>query len=284
MNYRHAYHAGNHGDVLKHAILARVLAYMTAKPKPLALLDAHAGIGRYDLFGVEAFKTGEWNDGIGRLMSKPLSPKLAALLAPYLDVIRALNGSGGTQHYPGSPELARALLRPADRMIFNELHPEDRNTLEARYGDNERIKISGVDAVQAIKAHLPFTERRGLVLIDPPYESAAETERVQLMVRHAIRRMAAVTILVWYPVTTIEFANQLCAALAADLKSAPTLDARLMVREPHGDAGLAGSGLIIVNPPYTLHDELATLLPALARFLGKGTWGNGSVSWLTPPK
>jgi 23S rRNA (adenine2030-N6)-methyltransferase len=284
MNYRHAYHAGNHGDVLKHAVLARVLTYMTAKPKPLALLDAHAGIGRYDLSGVEAFKTGEWADGIGKVMEAKLPEKLSDWLDPYLNEIRSLNPGGGTKHYPGSPELAQRLLRKTDRLIFNELHPDDRNTLTARYQADTRIRISGMDALQAIKAQLPFAERRGIVLIDPAYEVSEESDRVALMVQHALRRMAAVTIMVWYPVTTAAFADQLLKHASEHLRETPTLDVRLMLREPHKDAGLAGSGLIIMNPPYTLHDELVTVMPVLAGILGKGHWGKGSVRWLTPPK
>jgi 23S rRNA (adenine2030-N6)-methyltransferase len=284
MNYRHAYHAGNHGDVLKHAVLARVLNYMTSKPKPLALLDAHAGIGHYDLAGVEAFKTGEWSEGIGKVLEAQLSDPLKDWLAPYLNIIHALNPGGGAQHYPGSPELAQRLLRKTDRLIFNELHPDDRNTLAARYQADTRIRISGVDALQTIKAQLPFDERRGIVLIDPAYEVSEETQRVALMVQHALRRMAAITIIVWYPVTTAAFADQLIKLSSEHTSNTPTLDIRLMVREPHKDAGLAGSSLMIINPPYTLHDELLSVLPALASILGKGQWGKGSVRWLTPPR
>ncbi len=283
MNYRHAFHAGNHGDVLKHAVLARVLDYMTAKDKPLAVLDAHAGIGLYDLTGVEAFKTGEWEQGIGVLMSKPQPPDIENLLAPYLNIIRALNPSGGTQHYPGSPEIIRRMLRTQDRILLNELHPEDRNTLASRFLGDYRVRVSGADAFQAVKTALPFTERRGLVLIDPAFEVTDETDRVIRMVQHGLRRQAAATFMVWYPVTTLEFGDSLCDAIKT-LGAANTLDARVMVKVPHQDAGLAGSGLIIINPPWTLHDELQTLLPALALVLGKSKWGKGSVRWLTPPR
>jgi 23S rRNA (adenine2030-N6)-methyltransferase len=284
MNYRHAYHAGNHGDVLKHAILARLLTYLTIKDKPLALLDAHAGIGRYDLSGVEAFKTGEWQDGIGKLLANPLPPLAEALLKPYLDIVRALNPSGKLQHYPGSPEIAKTLLRVCDRMIFNDLHAEDRHTLAHRFANDLRITVTGVDALQAIKSSLPFAERRGLLLIDPAYEVPDETERVARMVQHALRRMNALTIMVWYPVTTAAFADTLCQVVTDESGNNAALDVRLMVKEDHKDAGLSGSGLVLINPPWTLHDEATTIAQALATNLGKGKWGKGSVRWLTPPK
>lgn len=285
MNYRHAFHAGNHGDVLKHAVLARVLSYLTQKDKPLALLDAHAGIGTYDLTGVEAFKTGEWRDGIGRLLAQPLPDDAAALLSPYLALVQNMNsgsaGVGGLRSYPGSPAIARALLREADRILLNELHPQDHALLAARMGADPRVRVSCVDALQAVKAELPFRERRGVVLIDPAFEVAHETEKVARMVLQALARMRAVCMLVWYPVTTREFADTLCAGVAASGLPG-ILQAELMVREPGEHAGLAGSGMLILNPPWTLHDELAVLLPVLAQRLGKGSSGRASLNWLTP--
>jgi 23S rRNA (adenine2030-N6)-methyltransferase len=194
-----------------------------------------------------------------------------------------LNPAGGIQHYPGSPEVIRRMLRPQDRILLNELHSEDRNTLASRFIGDERVRVSGVDASQAVKTALPFAERRGLVLIDPAFEVADETDRAVRMVQQGLRRQASVTFMVWYPVTTLEFADSFCNAIKT-LGAPNSLDARVMVKEPHQEAGLAGSGLIIINPPWTLHDELQTLLPALAQILGKGKWGKGSVRWLTPPK
>jgi 23S rRNA (adenine2030-N6)-methyltransferase len=277
MNYRHAFHAGNHGDVLKHAILARVLTYMTAKDKPFIVLDAHAGIGRYDLSGVEAFKTGEWLDGIARLWALQQSDEISRLLEPYLQIINAMNTGGALQHYPGSPEIAARCLRPTDKMIFNELHAEDRNTLSSRYAADKRIRVTSLDALQAVKAHLPFAERRGVLLIDPAFEVPDETQNVRRMLQHALKRMASLIILIWYPVTTQTFADAIIDTVLEASNGVAALDARLMVKEQHEAGGLAGSGVVVINPPWTLSDELQVLLPVLADALGKGKWGKGSV-------
>lgn len=282
MNYRHAFHAGNHGDVLKHSILSRVLTYLVAKDKPLALLDTHAGIGIYDLESPEAFKTGEWRDGIAKLLDARLSTEAATLLNPYLSIVRTLNPDGKLQRYPGSPEFARALLRPVDRIILNEMHPQDYATLTQRYQPGKRIRVTGVDANQSAKAELPFKEKRGLVLVDPAFEVTDETERVFRLVTDSRKRMANVCMLIWYPVTTQKFADDFCKAIAA-CQAPGMLRMELRVRDAKPEEGLAGSGLIAINPPWSLQDEAKIILPALARILGNGKWGRGTVDWLTPP-
>jgi 23S rRNA (adenine2030-N6)-methyltransferase len=279
MNYRHAFHAGNHGDVLKHVLLARVLTYLTQKDAPLAVLDAHAGIGLYDLTGNEAFKTGEWRDGIGRLLAAKLDGASAELLSPYLNAVRSFNSEGGLRTYPGSPCLARSLLRRSDRLLLNELHPDDHQTLAARFVGEQ---VSAVDALQAIKAALPFKEKRGLVLIDPAFEVIDETARVARMVTQALRRMAHVCVMIWYPVTTQSFADGFCAALpVAGVKS--VLRAELLVRAPYDGGGLAGSGVVVFNPPWTLFDEAHILLPALAGILGESGQGSFKLDWMVKP-
>jgi 23S rRNA (adenine2030-N6)-methyltransferase len=279
MNYRHAFHAGNHGDVLKHVVLARVLCYMTAKDSPMAVLDAHAGIGRYDLTGIEAIKTGEWRSGIGALMQAKQRNNVAALLKPYLDTVRALNVDGTLRHYPGSPELVSQLLRPTDRLVLNELHPIDYETLAVRYAGLSNVRASSVDAIAAVKAALPFPERRGVVLVDPAFEVTNETEKVALLLKHGLRRMAQTCFVIWYPVTTQRFADDFCNALTfAGAKSA--LRAELLVRPATDDGGLAGSGVVVVNPPWTLHDELQILLPALTQSLQTTQGGASALRWL----
>jgi 23S rRNA (adenine2030-N6)-methyltransferase len=283
MNYRHAFHAGNHGDVLKHAILARVLAYLTQKVSPLAVLDAHAGIGRYDLAGAEAFKTGEWRGGIGKLLEVSLDTPAAHRLAPYLDVVRGMNADGVLRYYPGSPLVALSLLRAQDRLLLNELHPDDGATLAQGFAAESRVKISGVDALQAIKAQLPFREKRGLVLVDPAFEVTDEASHVARMVRQAMQRMAHVCMLIWYPVTTQAFADELCAGLDfTGAKSA--LRAEVLVRPALENGGLAGSGVVVINPPWTLYEELETLLPALAGALGESGQGIWSLQWIVEAK
>jgi 23S rRNA (adenine2030-N6)-methyltransferase len=269
MNYRHAFHAGNHGDVLKHALLARALSYLTQKDAALAVLDAHAGIGRYDLTGLEALKTGEWRGGIGKLLAAELPVQVADLLRPYLDAVRAVNGSSELQYYPGSPEIARRLLRPSDRLVLNELHPVDHDTLATRFGFFKQVRLTQVDALQAVKAALPFPEKRGLVLIDPAFEVLDESTRVARMVAQGLRRMAPVCMMIWYPVTTQKFADDFCDGLTFE-GTKSVLRAELLVRQPQEGGGLAGSGLVIVNPPWTLRDEAAIILPALSAILGEG--------------
>jgi 23S rRNA (adenine2030-N6)-methyltransferase len=283
MNYRHAYHAGNHADVLKHIILVRILEYLRQKEKPFAVLDAHAGIGRYDLKGAEAFKTGEWKDGIGKMLARPLPDAVKPVLSLYLNMIHDLNPDGMLRHYPGSPEIAAWLLRRSDRMLFNELHPQDADMLAARYSADTRVRVTRLDAATSVKAELPFPEKRGLVLLDPAFEVADELLRVLRMLRHILQRMKNATVMVWYPLKAPDQAHAFKAELAA-LGEPGTLCAELLVRQGFAEGGLAGSGVVVVNPPYTLRAELELLLPILAERLGVGSWGKGSVSEITPPK
>jgi 23S rRNA (adenine2030-N6)-methyltransferase len=280
MNYRHTFHAGNHGDVLKHAVLARVLTYLTKKASPLAVLDAHAGIGAYDLEGIEALKTGEWRGGIGKLLDSSVSDDL---LGPYLDIVRGMNSDGVLRHYPGSPAVVLALLRQQDRLLLNELHPEDHDTLSIRFSADSRVMVGREDALQAIKAKLPFSEKRGLVLVDPAFEVADEAIRVARMVRQALRRMAHVCMIIWYPVTTQDFADGLCDKL--DLAGANSvLRAEVLVRPALESGGLAGSGVVVTNPPWTLHAELEAMLPVLAGVLGENGQGRSSLRWMVQPR
>ena len=282
MNYRHAFHAGNHGDVLKHVVLARVLTYLTSKDSPMAVLDAHAGLGRYDLTGLEAVKTGEWRGGIGALLQTEHSADAKLLLKPYLDIVRGLNVDGALRYYPGSPELVSQLLRPNDRILLNELHPADFETLATRYAGLPNVRLSTVDAVMAVKAALPFAERRGLVLVDPAFEVTNEKEKVVMLVKQGLRRMAQTCFVIWYPVTTQRFAIDFCDALEfPGAKS--VLQAELLVRPATDDGGLAGSGVVVVNPPWILHDELQLLLPALSRSLREEQGGSATLRWLIAP-
>jgi 23S rRNA (adenine2030-N6)-methyltransferase len=283
MNYRHAFHAGNHGDVLKHVLLARVLTYLTQKDAALAVLDAHAGIGLYDLTSLEAIKTGEWRGGIGKVLDAKLGDDVAEVMQPYLNVVREVNKSGVLQFYPGSPEIARRLLRPKDRLLLNELHPQDHETLAARFGIFTQVRLSQVDALQAVKAFLPFPEKRGLVLIDPAFEVVDESQRVARMVEQALRRMAQVCMMIWYPVTTQKFADDFCDGLRFEgAKSA--LRAEVLVRPPQEGSGLAGSGVVIVNPPWTLYEEATKILPALAHTMGESKLGKHRLTWIVEPK
>ena len=278
MNYRHAYHAGNHADVLKHAVLARVITHMTKKDKPFCVIDAHAGTGVYDLGGIEAGKTGEWEGGIGRL-AEPFAPEVEALLAPYRQVIAALNPQGGVRIYPGSPELALRLMRDTDRMIANELHPQDAIALERQYIRDARVEVTSMDAGTCLKARLPPPERRGVILIDPPYEAKTEADKAVRMLAHGLRRFAQGVFLLWYPLKADRTAETILQAVT-EMGVASTLKVELQVREAFVAGGLAGSGLAILNAPWKLDEELRVLVPALAERLGLGEWGRGTVEWL----
>ncbi|MCB1379891.1 MAG: 23S rRNA (adenine(2030)-N(6))-methyltransferase RlmJ [Alphaproteobacteria bacterium] len=281
MNYRHAFHAGNHADVLKHAVLARVLDHLRKKDKPFRVIDAHAGIGVYDLGGVEAHKTGEWQTGIGK-MGEPFGEEADALLASYRACLAGLNPQGGLRYYPGSPDIAARLMRAGDRMIANELHPDDHAALAAHFGSDRRIKVTALDAEACVKANLPPPERRGLILIDPPYEEKAEAQRALRMLAQGLRRFASGTFLLWYPLKADDIASVIADG-AVTLGVAGTLRVELRVREAFKGGGLAGSGLLIVNPPWRLDAELHILVPALAARLGLGGWGQARVDWLVPP-
>jgi len=272
MNYRHIYHAGNFADVVKHAILALCLEHLKLKDAPFRVVDTHAGIGRYDLAGVEAGKTLEFSDGIGRLIgvdAAPIPPAAADALAPYLEIVRKLNAEESLSLYPGSPEIAVQALRRNDRLVVNELHPADHATLAATYAGDRRVKIMALDAWTALKALLPPPERRGLVLIDPPFEDRAEFEKLAAGLADARKRFATGTMMLWYPVkdpATVAAFYRAIGGLALD----KTLRAELLVRAPSDVSKLNGCGLFIVNPPWTLKDKLAALLPFLAERLAKG--------------
>ena len=281
MNYRHAYHAGNHADVLKHAVLARLMEHLKKKDKPFRVIDAHAGIGLYDLAGLEAGKTGEWEGGIGKL-AEPFNAEIEALLAPYRAVIAALNPDGGLRYYPGSPELSLRLMRPNDRLIANELHPQDAIALEQQYLHDPRCDVTAMDAETCLKAKLPPPERRGVILVDPPYELKTEAEKTVRMLEQGVRRFAQGVFVVWYPMKADQTAETVLTG-AREIGLPGTLKVQMRVREAFKGGGLAGSGLVILNAPWKLDAELRQLVPALAQRLGIGSWGQAEVSWLNTP-
>lgn len=267
MNYRHAYHAGNFADVLKHAVLTLILRYMTQKPQPMRVIDVHAGVGLYDLAGIEAGKTGEWREGIGRLLAAPLAGEAGTLLAPYLDAVTSLNEPGAPlRYYPGSPLLARKLLRRSDTLIANELHPEDFETLKHHLKGSPNTRVMNLDAWVALKSLLPPPERRGLVLIDPPFEATDEFDKLSASLAEAIRRFATGTYVVWYPIKDArEVSHFLKRVRALGLPKLINVELAVCAREAR--PGLNETGVLIVNPPYVLGRELAALLPGLCKAL-----------------
>jgi 23S rRNA (adenine2030-N6)-methyltransferase len=260
--------------------LVRILLQLRRKPAPFRVLDTHAGAGRYNLLGAEASRSGEWRAGIGRLIGAPLPAAARALLAPYLDAVLALN-AGALATYPGSPLLARAFLRPQDRLVACELEPKAAAALDRRLRGDRRSKAVAIDGWTALNAYLPPKERRGLVLVDPAFEDAGDFARIALALEAAQRKWATGIYLAWYPIKE----RAAPAALARSLQRrgrAKMLRAELNIAGPgsQGAAGRLGAcGLIVVNPPWTLADELAVLLPALAQALSDGS-GAHRLDWL----
>jgi 23S rRNA (adenine2030-N6)-methyltransferase len=280
MNYRHAYHAGNFAEVVKHAAFARVVAHLREKPAPFRILDTHAGAGLTDLAGPEASRTGEWRDGIGRLRAASLEPRVRALLAPYLDAVEAGNPGGRLAAYPGSPVLARSWLRPQDRLIACELEPGAAAALARRMRGDPRVKVVPIDGWTALSAYLPPKERRGAVLIDPPFEQPGEFARLAEGLAGAHRKWATGTHLAWYPIKDRRDCDAFSRKLART-RIPKMLRAELTIAPGRTAARLAGTGLIVINPPWTLEGELAVLLPALAAVLGRERPGTFQLDRLT---
>ena len=279
MNYRHAYHAGNFADVLKHVVLCRVLAHLREKPGAFRVIDTHAGTGRYELAGTEAGKTGEWRDGIARMIDATFEPPVRDLLAPYLDAVAAYNPRGGISVYPGSPLIALQLLRRQDRLIACELEPGAAVALARNLKGDARAKAIAIDGWTALSAYVPPTERRGLVLVDPPFEREDDLARLVQALETAHRKWATGIYLLWYPIKEVAEITAFTRRLART--GIPKILRVELVVAPGSDATrLRGSGLIVVNPPWTLREELKRLLPALAERLGGREKATTTLDWL----
>src|SRR5262245_5624136 len=278
MNYRHAFHAGSFADVVKHAVLARILVHLAAKPAAFRVIDTHAGAGLYDLAGEEAQRSGEWRAGIARLIAAEFAAPVRELLKPYLDVVGALNGVGLPTTYPGSPALARALMRTQDRLVACELEPQAAAALARHFARDRRVKTVAIDGWIALNAYVPPAERRGVVVIDPPFEDADDFTRLAHGLEAAHRKWAGGIYLLWYPIK----GRQEPDALARRLRRSginKILRAELAVAATTAQGPLGGCGLIVVNPPFTLESELAAILPALSAILG-GPGGSHRVDWI----
>jgi 23S rRNA (adenine2030-N6)-methyltransferase len=268
MNYRHAFHAGNFADVVKHALLARVVMHLRRKDTAFRVIDTHAGAGLTDLTGDEARRGGEWSDGVGRVWRHPFEPEVAALLEPYLTAIATFNPDGALTRYPGSPLLIRQWLRPQDRLIACELEPGATRMLARNLHGDARIKAIAIDGWTALNAYIPPKEKRGLVLIDPPYEQDNELQRAADALGAAHRKWPAGTLLLWYPIKDAREIARFIRTLAA-FNPAKSLRIELS-RSGDPGAKLRGSGLIVVNAPWTLQAEAQILLPALSRAFWPG--------------
>ena len=276
MNYRHIYHAGNFADVAKHAGLLYCLDAMKRKDTAFFVLDTHAGRGYYDLHGAEAQKSGEAERGVQRLLS---SAAAGEPLAAYFAALGARPGAR-LARYPGSPPLIAAALRPQDRAVCNELIPAEARAAERELDSSGRLRIEVGDGYAALRSHLPPAERRGLVLIDPPYESPDELASVSAALADAHRRWPTGTFLAWYPIVSAAQRRRVHARFAA-LRLAKMLLADLAVHPDDASVGLAGSGLLLVNPPYGADDFLRQAYQAIHASLAEAGRGYVEVARLT---
>lgn len=280
MNYRHAFHAGNFADVVKHAVLALLIERLKAKDAAFRVVDTHAGIGLYDLRASEATRTGEWKEGIGRLWGARLSPKLAPLLAPYLAAVGAANhGNATLTRYPGSPWIARHLFRKQDRLTAVELHPQDANTLAATFAGDFQVRVIPLDGWLALGAFVPPKERRGLVLVDPPFEERDDFTTLLDRFTTAYRKWPTGIYALWYPVKDLAAVDKFRLGLVRS-GIRRLLRAELTIRERAAAGTFNGAGLVICNPPWQFDDTLRTLLSGLVPLLAQGPGGSHLVDWI----
>jgi 23S rRNA (adenine2030-N6)-methyltransferase len=277
MNYRHAFHAGGFADVIKHIVLVRILSYLQDKPAALRVIDSHAGAGLYDLTSEEARRGGEWLTGIARVMQARFSETTLPLIKPYLDIVRAFNPERELKTYPGSPLIARALLRPQDRMTACEVEPHARKRLIDALRRDSQARVVDLDGWLALPAFVPPKERRGLVLIDPPYEQKDEFERLAEGFGAAFAKWPTGSYVLWYPVksrrATDNLAHYVADAVGAGPSPGKCLRLEFSVAPQAAGAPLASAGLLVVNPPWTLMGELKAILPELEKPLGQGGAG-----------
>jgi len=300
MNYRHAYHAGNFADVMKHIVLTRVIEHLKHKDKPFRYVDTHAGAGMYDLTGDEARRSGEWRRGIGMMLEPgQLAPKgvdegsdLAALLTPYFNVLRSVNGGSqredgqigeaaqGLRFYPGSGLFASKLMRADDRLVLNELHPEDGRALRRTVVRDERVRTLELDGWMTIRSVLPPKERRGVLLVDPPFELAGEFKRLETALDDATTRFATGITLLWYP---IKDGGASAAFVKRMTKSGHTrlLSVELLIRHRDTAQGLNGAGLLIHNPPYGLDEQISMILSWIADCMDLQVGSGRAVDWIS---
>ncbi|QEH08621.1 23S rRNA (adenine(2030)-N(6))-methyltransferase RlmJ [Histophilus somni] len=279
LSYRHSFHAGNHADVLKHIVLMLIIENLKLKEKGFYYLDTHSGVGRYRLFGDEAEKTAEYREGIARLWAKEDLPEV---IQRYISLIKKLNyGGKELRYYAGSPLIAAQLLRSQDRALLTELHPADYPLLRNEFKEINNISTKRDNGFQQLKATLPPKERRGLILIDPPYELKEDYDLVVKAIEEGYKRFATGIYALWYPVVLRQKTKRIIKGLEnSDIRK--ILQIELAVRPDSEQRGMTASGMIVINPPWTLEDQMKKILPYLTRTLVPEGTGNWSVKWITP--
>jgi 23S rRNA (adenine2030-N6)-methyltransferase len=289
MNYRHHFHAGNFADVLKHAVLVRLILALQRKEKGFLYLDTHAGRGRYDLAeaatGDSLARQPEWPEGIGRLWQRQGLP---VEIESYLSWVRrcdqgsgALPDGAAPRFYPGSPWLAHALARPQDRLVLIEKHPDELDRLDIEFGREARASVRAGDGYAALRAELPAKERRALVLIDPPFEAQDEFAQMAAALQEGLRRMPSTVFALWYPLTQRARVDGFFDSLAA-LRLPPTLAVELSVAGEFSALRMRGCGVVVVNPPWQIESELRRVVEVLAPILAQEPGAAGRVDWLVP--
>ncbi len=287
MNYRHHFHAGNFADVVKHALLVQLIRALQKKEKGFLQLDTHAGRGRYDLAGAargdSLIRRPEWPDGIGRLWDRAGLPPA---LADYVALVREFDRSAGNagpapRFYPGSPCLARPLLRPQDRLVLCEKHPAECAALRDEFQFSPGATVQEMDGYGALRAMLPPQEKRALVLIDPPFEAQEEWRQIVDALRDGLRRLPGGVFAVWYPLTVRAKVDAFFAELLG-LKPPPTLVAELAIAGDDSALKMKGCGLVILNPPWQFDQVAGPVLASLAEILTQGPGGGGRMTWLVP--
>ncbi|MDN3679601.1 23S rRNA (adenine(2030)-N(6))-methyltransferase RlmJ [Vibrio tapetis subsp. quintayensis] len=277
LSYRHSFHAGNHADVVKHIVQSLILDALAQKETPYVYHDTHSGVGRYDLTHEWSEKTGEYKQGISRVWQQTDIP---ADIKTYLSAITDLNQGDELRYYPGSPRVARAHLRPQDRMVLTELHPSDHPLLEQEFHRDRQVKIYKEDGFQRLKGSLPPKERRGLVLIDPPYELANEYRDVVKAIGQSHKRWATGIYAIWYPVVNRYDIDDMIKGLEK-LGIRKILQIELGVSPDTNERGMTASGMIVINPPWKLESQMKQILPFLQQAIAPAT-GHHKVEWIVP--
>jgi len=265
LSYRHSFHAGNFADVLKHTVATSIINYLLKKEKPLCYLDTHSGCGAYSLQSNDALKTNEFSNGIARLWGRSDLPTPVAV---YLEQVAEFNESEKLGFYPGSPSIARQMLRETDRLFLFELHPNEFTEMRKNFSGSRRVKMANSDGLKGLVAAMPPAERRGFVLIDPSYEIKTEYQQVVSTLIKAYKRFATGTYALWYPVVDRRTIDKMEQALRdSGIKNIALFE--LGIAADSAEKGMTASGMIVINPPWTLHKEMQEALPFLARILGE---------------
>ncbi|MER2471068.1 23S rRNA (adenine(2030)-N(6))-methyltransferase RlmJ [Photorhabdus laumondii] len=278
LSYRHSFHAGNHADVLKHTVQSLIIESLKEKEKPFLYLDTHAGAGRYQLSSEHAERTGEYLEGIARVWQREDLPQE---LNAYISTVAALNQSGNLRYYPGSPFIARHLLRQDDKFNLTELHPSDFPLLRNEFSRDNRARVVREDGYQQLKSQLPPPSRRGFILIDPPYELKSDYQAVVQAIQEGYKRFATGVYALWYPVVLRQQIKRLVKELEAT-GIRRILQIELAVRPDSDQRGMTASGMIVINPPWKLEQQMKSVLPWLHQVLVPEGMGHTLVKWVVP--